>query len=111
MPVCEIDLRVGGTFRYVWQRDNGEQMGMRGVYREVVPPERIVNTETFDTPWYPGNAVATTSLVENEGRTTMTVMILYASQEARDGILKSNMEHGVAASYDRLAEVLATMPD
>src|SRR5207247_8670465 len=55
MPVCEIDLRVGGRFRYVWRRDNdGTQMGMGGVYREIVAPERIVNTEKFDEAWYPG---------------------------------------------------------
>src|SRR2546422_8615580 len=60
MPVCEIDLRVGGSYRYVWRRDNGEEMGMRGVYREVTPPERLVTTEAFDTPWYPGEAVGAT---------------------------------------------------
>jgi pimeloyl-ACP methyl ester carboxylesterase/uncharacterized protein YndB with AHSA1/START domain len=109
MPVCEIDLRVGGSYRYVWRHDNGAEMGMRGVYREVVPPERLVSTESFDEPWYPGEAVGTTVLVEQDGRTTLTITLLYESREARDGILKSNMEQGVAASYDRLAEVLASL--
>src|SRR5687767_4883422 len=63
MPVCEIDLRVGGTYRYVWRKgDNGPEMGMRGVYREVVRPERIVATEVFDQKWYDGDALDTQTL-------------------------------------------------
>src|SRR5687768_6077484 len=55
MPVCEIDLKVGGAYRYVWRRDaDGSEMGMGGVYREIVPNERIVATEKFDQAWYPG---------------------------------------------------------
>jgi uncharacterized protein YndB with AHSA1/START domain len=111
MPVCEIDLRVGGAYRYVWQRDsNGKQMCARGVYREVVPPERLVCTEQFDEPWYPGESLITTTLAEQRGRTTLTCALLYISKEARDAILKSGMDQGVAASYDRLAEVLASTP-
>ena len=111
MPVCEIDLRVGGAYRYVWRRDSdGSEMGMGGVYRQIVPPERIVNTESFDDPWYPGEAVGTAVLVEKGGKTTLTTTVRYASREARDGVLKSNMEKGVAASYDRLAEILASSP-
>ena len=109
MPVCEIDLRVGGRYRYVWRRDkDGTEMGMRGVYRELVRPERIVATEQFDDPWYPGEAVGTTVFVEKDGRTTLTNTMVYASREARDGILESGMESGVARSYDRLADVLAS---
>ncbi len=109
MPVCEIDLRVGGRYRYVWQRDsNGTRMGMGGVYREIRAPERIVNTERFDDAWYPGEAVDTLVLVEQGGRTTLTQTMLYESREARDAVLKSGMEQGVAASYDRLAELLAS---
>ena len=52
MEVCEVDLRVGGAYRYVWRGPNGASMGMRGVYREIVRPERLVNTEQFDEPWY-----------------------------------------------------------
>ena len=107
MVVCEVDLRVGGSYRYVWRKENGTEMGMRGVYREIVRPERIVNTESFDDPWYPGEAVGTAVLVEHDGRTTLSTTVLYASKEARDGVLKSNMETGVAASYERLAEMLA----
>ena len=109
MPVCEIDLRVGGHYRYVWRRESNEkEMGMGGVYREVVPQERLVCTELFDEAWYAGESVITTTLVEHGGRTTMTSTMLYESQEARDGVLKSGMESGVAASYDRLAELLAS---
>jgi uncharacterized protein YndB with AHSA1/START domain len=107
MPVCEIDLRVGGAYRYVWRKAGAPDMGMGGVYREVVAPERVVCTEKFDQAWYPGEAVGTLVLVEQSGKTTATQTVLYQSQEARDGILKSGMEKGVAASYDRLAELLA----
>ena len=107
MPVCDIDLRVGGTYRYVWRKPGAPDMGMGGVYREVVVPERIVATEKFDQAWYPGEAIGTLILVEQTGKTTVTQTVLYESQEALDGILKSGMETGVAASYDRLAELLA----
>jgi uncharacterized protein YndB with AHSA1/START domain len=109
MPVCEIDLRVGGKYRYGWRRDaDGAQMGMGGVYREIVAPERIVNTERFDEAWYPGEGVGTLVLTERQGKTTLTHTMRYQSREARDGVLKSDMETGVAASYDRLAEMLAS---
>ena len=109
MPVCEIDLRVGGTYRYVWRRDSdGTRMGMGGVYREIVAPERIVNTERFDEAWYPGEGVGTLVLVERGGKTTLTHTMRYESRAARDAVLKSGMETGVAASYDRLAELLVS---
>ena len=108
MPVCEIDLKIGGRYRYVWRRDtDGTEMGCGGVYREIVPPERLVHTEQFDNPWYPGESLITTVLDEQRGKTTLTATMLYESRDARDGILKSGMESGVAASYDRLAELLA----
>jgi uncharacterized protein YndB with AHSA1/START domain len=110
MPVCEIDLRVGGRYRYVWQQDsNGARMGMGGVYREIVRPERIVATEAFDESWYPGEAIDTTTLVERGGKTTLTITVQYQSKEARDGVLKSPMATGVAEGYDTLAELLASM--
>jgi len=108
MPVCEIDLRVGGKYRYVWRQDSdGTEMGMGGVYREIVVPERLVTTERFDEAWYPGEAVGTLVLVEQRGLTTVTQTMRYESREARDAVLKSGMEKGVAASYDRLADLLA----
>jgi uncharacterized protein YndB with AHSA1/START domain len=109
MPVCEVDLRVGGKYRYVWRRDrDGTEMGMGGVYREITARERIVATERFDEAWYPGEAVGTTVFVEQGTRTTITQTMLYESRDARDAVLKSDMERGVAASYDRLAELLAS---
>ena len=107
MPVCEIDLRVGGKYRYVWRRDkDGTEMGMGGVYREIVAPERVVATEKFDQSWYPGEALGSFVLIEQAGKTTLTQTILYESREARDGVLKSGMEKGVVASYGRLAKLL-----
>lgn len=108
MPVCEIDLRVGGTYRYLWRHNDGQEMGLGGVFREIVPAERLVATEKFDQAWYPGEAVVTTSFAEQGGKTTITTAVHYQSREARDAVLKTPMEKGVAASYDRLAEVLTT---
>ena len=110
MPVCEIDLRVGGRYRYVWRAPDGTEMGMGGVYREIVPPERIVQTELFDQDWTGGETVGTAVLTEKDSRTTLTITVLYSSKEARDGALRSGMTEGMSAGYDRLAELLATMP-
>jgi uncharacterized protein YndB with AHSA1/START domain len=110
MPVCEIDLRAGGSYRYQWRHANGAEMGMRGVYREIVAPERLVSTENFDESWYPGEAVGTIVLVEQGGRTTVTQTVLYESSAARKAVLESPMEKGVTAGYDRLEELLASLP-
>jgi uncharacterized protein YndB with AHSA1/START domain len=83
---------------------------MGGVCREFVPPERAVCTEKFDNPWYPGEALVTTTLVEQAGKTTLTLSVLYQSRQAREAVLKTPMEHGVAMGYDRLAELLASPP-
>src|SRR5437899_10428848 len=85
-------------------------MGMGGVYREIVQPERLVTTERFDEAWYPGEGLNTLVLVERGGRTTLTQTMRYESREARDAVLRSGMEQGVAASYDRLADLLASTP-
>jgi uncharacterized protein YndB with AHSA1/START domain len=110
MPVCEIDLRVGGSYRYVWRNENGHEMGMGGVFREIVPPERIVSTEKFDQSWYPGEAVGTIVLTERGGKTTLTQTVRYDTAEALQAVLKSPMEEGVAAGYNRLEELLVTLP-
>jgi uncharacterized protein YndB with AHSA1/START domain len=94
MPICEIDLRVGDAYRYGWRHEDGKEMGMRGVYREIAVPERLVATEKFDEAWYPGEAVGTLVLSEQDGKTTVTQTVLYQSREARDGVLKSGMETG-----------------
>jgi uncharacterized protein YndB with AHSA1/START domain len=107
MEVCEIDLRVGGAYRYVWRALDGGVMGMRGTYREVVVPERLVATEVFDEPWYPGDAESRVTFAEAAGRTTLTLTVRYASKAARDGVLRSPMEQGVAAGFDALERMLA----
>jgi uncharacterized protein YndB with AHSA1/START domain len=111
MPVCEMDVRVGGKYRWEWRHDrDGTTMGMGGVYREVAAPERLVATEQFDEAWYPGEALNTLVLAEQDGRTTLTQTMRYASREAREAVIKSGMEKGVAASYDRLDDVLYRQP-
>lgn len=110
MPLCEIDLRVGGAYRYVWRFEkDGSQMGIRGVFREITPVERLVATERFDDAWYPGEALNTTIFVETRGITRTTITILYESQEARDTARRSGMEYGMAAGYEKLEELLAML--
>jgi len=104
LVVCEVDLRVGGSWRFVLRGPDGKDMGMRGVYREIAPPDRSVHTESFDD--FPGESIVTTVLVEERGRTTLTATVLYPSQEVRDAVIDSGMEHGAAETYDKLAEML-----
>jgi uncharacterized protein YndB with AHSA1/START domain len=108
MEVCEVDLKVGGDYRYVWRGPDGAEMGMGGVYREIVAPERLVATESFDEPWYPGEALDTLVLVEHDDKTRATTTVLYESQEIRDAVLESGMTRGVGESYDVLDEYLAS---
>lgn len=108
LAVCEVDLRVGGSFRYVWRKANGREMGMGGVFREIVRPERIVDNETFDDDWTGGETTVTTVLTERGETTTLTVTILYASKDARDGALKTNFASGMEAGYKVLDDVLAS---
>jgi uncharacterized protein YndB with AHSA1/START domain len=108
LPVCEVDLRVGGAYRYVWRKEaKGIDMGMGGVFLEVVPPEKLVCTEKFDDAWYPGEAVSTVTFNETEGVTTLTMTMRYESTEARDITMQSGMESGLAESFDTLADLLA----
>jgi len=107
MPVCEIDLRPGGAWHFVWRRANGTQMEMRGEYREIVPPERLVSTEAWGGDW--PETLNTLVFAEENGKTTMTQTILYASKEARDAALQTGMKDGAAQSYDRLEEYLRTV--
>lgn len=108
-PVCEMDLRVGGRYRWVWRAPNGMEMGMGGVYREIVPGVRIVATERFDNPWYEGEAVDTVEFHEQGGVTTLTMTVLYDSKEIRDAVLQTPMESGVAAGFDTLERLLPTI--
>ncbi len=107
LVACEIDLRVGGAYRFVGRGPDGTDMGWGGVYREIKLPERIVHTESFDD--YPGESLVTAVWVEHGGKTTLTITLLYPSREVRDAVISSGMEHGAAESYDRLAEMLASI--
>ena len=105
LSVCEVEHRVGGGFRFVLCGPQGREMGMRGLYCEIVPPERSVHIETYDD--YPGESIVTAVLTEDGGKTTLTVTVTYPSAEVRDIVLQTGMEHGAAESYDKLAELLA----
>ncbi|MDB4993770.1 MAG: hypothetical protein JWM74_1202 [Myxococcaceae bacterium] len=107
MVECEIDLRAGGTYRYVI-RHRGKDTGMRGVYREIVRPERLVVVEGFDD--FPDQeSFITATFTEEDGQTTLTSHILYASVEARDAVVHMGMADGAGQMFDRLAEHLRTM--
>jgi uncharacterized protein YndB with AHSA1/START domain len=106
LPVCEIDLRPGGAYRYVWRGPDRAEMGMGGVFKEIDGPHRIVCTERFDHPWYEGDGLNTTTFVEDGGRTTVTMALRYQSKEVRDAVLRSPMESGVAESLDLLEQQL-----
>ena len=99
------DLRVGGTFAARMRSPQGSDHRLRGVYREIVPPDRSVHMESYDD--YPGDSQVTAVFVEEGGKTTLTATVLYPSREVRDIVLKSGMEHGAAETYDKLAEMLA----
>ena len=105
MPVCEIDLRPGGSWRFAWQHPDGSKLEMTGVYREIVPPERIVNTEQWGPEW--PETVNTTLFTEEDGRTTVSQVIRYASKQARDAALATGMMSGVERSYELLDALLA----
>ena len=116
MPVCEIDLRPGGAYRYVWRNvESGDEMASYGEFREIVPPERIVHTERFDMTGMPekvdmgDESIVTTVFTEHAGRTTVTMTCRYPSREIREGVLASGMADGVEASYVRLEELLPTL--
>jgi uncharacterized protein YndB with AHSA1/START domain len=106
MPVCEVDLRVGGGYRYMWRNEKGTEMSASGIYREIVVPERIVASETFDPPWYPGECIISFVLRESGGKTILTQTLHYESHAAREVVIKSPMESGVVMSYDRLESML-----
>ena len=107
--VCEVDLRVGGAWRWVIEGPAGQTMALGGVYLDVVPPERLVSTEAYDEPWYEGEATSMIVLVEGDGKTTLTTTVRYASQAVRDAVLKTGMAQGFSAGLDRMAELLASL--
>jgi uncharacterized protein YndB with AHSA1/START domain len=106
--VCEIDLRPGGAWRWGQAGPDGQEYVFSGVYKEIVPPERLVYTEMFEL-MPGGEALVTLTFDEQDGRTTLTSNSLWPSAEALAGAIASGMEDGVAEEYDRLAEHLRTM--
>ena len=107
MPVCEIDLRPGGAWRFVWRRENGSEMEIRGEYREIEPPARLVQTESWGGDW--PESVNTITFEEEDGRTTITSTVLYPSLEARDRALGTGMTDGWSAGYNRLDEYVSRL--
>jgi uncharacterized protein YndB with AHSA1/START domain len=111
MPVCDVDLRAGGAFRYEWHNDtdaDARDFGVGGTYREIGRPERIVHVERMDG--MPGEALVTTTFSEDAGATTVTMRIDYGTREIRDMVLETGMDTGVATSYDRLEAILGQTP-
>jgi uncharacterized protein YndB with AHSA1/START domain len=111
VTLAEIDVRVGGTWRYVSVTDDGTEVGFHGEYLEIVPNERIVSTEVFEGA--PGGdengTVNTMTLVENEGRTTLTTLVEAPNKEIRDAIIESGMEAGMQDAMDLLEEVAVSL--
>jgi uncharacterized protein YndB with AHSA1/START domain len=108
VAVAEIDLRVGGRWRYVIAADGGVEVAFHGEYREIVPNERIVSTEVYEgAP--DAEAVNTLTLTERDGRTTMTVLIQHRSQANRDAVLQAGMESGLNAALDQLEQVVRSL--
>jgi uncharacterized protein YndB with AHSA1/START domain len=108
VAVCEIDLRVGGTWRFVGRGPEGEYPAFYGVYREIQPPGRLVFTEIFE-PYPDGGSVVTSLFTEENGKTRLTVTSLFESLEVRDMVLQTGMEHGAAISYDRLEDLVSEL--
>ena len=108
VTVCEIDLRVGGAWRFVGRGPEGEIPAFYGVYREIAPPERLVYTEIFE-PFPDAESIVTQLLTEEGGKTRLTVTSLYPSLDVREMVLKTGMEKGAALSYDRLDEVASRL--
>jgi uncharacterized protein YndB with AHSA1/START domain len=107
LAVCEIDLRVGGAWRYVVRGPDGQNYPFKGIYREILAPERLVLTQVFDVePYSRSEALVSVVFEDQRGRTRMTETILHATQDARDKHLQSGMETGAATSFDRLEDIV-----
>jgi uncharacterized protein YndB with AHSA1/START domain len=108
VPVCEIDLRVGGAWRFMGRGPEGDYPAFYGVYREIVPPERLVFTEIF-SPYPDTESIVTSVFSEENGKTRLTVSCLYPTRDIRDMVMSTGMATGAGISYDRLEEVVAEM--
>jgi uncharacterized protein YndB with AHSA1/START domain len=108
MTLCEIDLRVGGLWRYVMVTPTGYEVAFHGQYRELVTNERIVSTEVFD-PMPDAEALTTTTFTEVGGRTTLTILVEHSRKEHRDAHIDSGMEAGLQDAMDLLGEAVASL--
>ncbi len=105
MPICEVDLSVGGRYRYVWRNDaDGSEFGVQGEFREIDRPHRLVHTESMDG--VPGEALCTTTFTQSGPQTRFTLTMVFGSREARDTALESGMTEGMSMSYDRMQEIV-----
>jgi uncharacterized protein YndB with AHSA1/START domain len=115
VTVAEIDLRVGGKWRYVMVTEDGFEVGFHGEYREIVPNERIVSTEVYEgAPQAEGveeGTLNTLTLAEAEGRTTMTILVQAPRKEIRDAIIESGMEAGMQDAMDLLEQVAVSLAE
>ncbi len=107
VPVCEIDFRPGGAWRFVGRGPKGD-FAFYGVYREIKAPERVVFTEIYE-PFPDAESVVTSVLTEENGKTRLTVSVVYPSLEVRDIVINTGMAKGAAISYDRLEDVVAEL--
>jgi uncharacterized protein YndB with AHSA1/START domain len=107
VPVCEVDLRVGGKWRFVNRHPQGEA-GFHGVYREITPPERLVFTEIYD-PFPDAESIVTSTFTDEKGKTRLTVLVTYPSRDVRDAVVASGMARGAAISYDRLEDLVVEL--
>jgi uncharacterized protein YndB with AHSA1/START domain len=108
VPVCEVDLRVGGKWRFVGRGPEGDIPAFYGEYLEIDRPGRLVYTEIFE-PFPDGGSLVTQRLDEEQGKTRLTVTARYDSRETRDMVIGTGMEKGAAISYDRLEDLVQTL--
>jgi uncharacterized protein YndB with AHSA1/START domain len=111
LSVCEVDLRLGGEWRFVTRGPKGHENPFRGEYREITPPERLVYTFVYDVEGAREHPGLVTDVFNEQSRRTTTLVetMLFPSREERDGVLQSGMKEGAAETLDRLAELLATL--
>jgi uncharacterized protein YndB with AHSA1/START domain len=107
MPVCEMDVRPGGSWRYVYRKSDGNEMTLQGSYREVVPNERLVATESWGPQW--PETVNTVVFAESGAQTTVTITARYPSKEARDAALQTGMKQGMDQGFAKLDQLLETL--
>jgi uncharacterized protein YndB with AHSA1/START domain len=107
MPICELDARPGGAWRYVWRKADGSELALSGIVKEIARPERMVTTERWGPEW--PETINTVVFTESAGQTTITVTVRYPSKEARDAALQTGMKEGMDQGFARLDRLLLTL--